>query len=281
MPLPLQLPVTLLYDHQSVDAVVEFINEALKSAGQQGEANLAGGADGAHPPAGDSDDSEAEDITGAAQRQPRSAGAASSDADGDRPSALLKTLRPPAAERPLFLAAPGVANAQSAYFSFSQFLQVGGVDLTAVEAAGQGFFSNACKVFETQRADADGGGTALRTSLLQGPRCACVTVRSRFPHRRKLVFLPPPDPPLQPVQWSSQPIYVLDKDNDLDVPALARRNAADMVRVQPEGPYLVGGHSYGGAVAMEIAMVLEGWGHTVGLVLVSRRGKAGGAAGSE
>lgn len=84
---------------------------------------------------------------------------------------------------------------------------------------------------------------------------------------------PPPLPLLSPPQWSSQPIYVLDKDNDLDVPALARRNAADMVRVQPEGPYLVGGHSYGGAVAMEVAMVLESWGHTVGLVLV-RAGEA-------
>lgn len=72
-----------------------------------------------------------------------------------------------------------------------------------------------------------------------------------------------------PLQWSSQPIYVLDKDNDLDVTALALQNASDMVRVQHEGPYLVGGHSYGGTVAMQIAMVLESWGHTVGLVLVS------------
>lgn len=39
---------------------------------------------------------------------------------------------------------------------------------------------------------------------------------------------------------------MLDKDNDLDVTALALVNAADIVRVQPEGPYLVGGHSYGG-----------------------------------
>lgn len=105
--------------------MVEFINETLKTGAQQAEADLAGDADVARPPAGGSDDSEVEDITGAAQRQPRSAGAASSDADADRPSELLKTLRPPAAARPLFLAAPGVANAQSAYFSFSQFLQVG------------------------------------------------------------------------------------------------------------------------------------------------------------
>lgn len=42
-----------------------------------------------------------------------------------RPSNLLKMLRPAPAARPLFLAAPGVANAQSAYFTFSSFLQVG------------------------------------------------------------------------------------------------------------------------------------------------------------
>jgi thioesterase domain-containing protein len=39
--------------------------------------------------------------------------------------------------------------------------------------------------------------------------------------------------------------------------------------VQPDGPYLIGGHSYGGTVVMEIAAVLESWGHDVGLVLVS------------
>ena len=89
------------------------------------------------------------------------------------------------------LAAPGVANAQSAYFSFSQFLQ-----------------------------------------------------------------------------WSDQPIYVLDKDNDLNIAQLARQNASDIVKVQPEGPYLLGGHSYGGAVAMEVAMVLESWGHEIGAVMV-------------
>jgi len=70
------------------------------------------------------------------------------------------------------------------------------------------------------------------------------------------------------MQWSTQPIYVLDKDNDLDLKALALQNAADIVLIQPEGPYLIGGHSYGGAVAVEIAMVLEGWGKEVGLVLV-------------
>jgi thioesterase domain-containing protein len=39
-------------------------------------------------------------------------------------------------------------------------------------------------------------------------------------------------------------------------------------QVQPEGPYLLGGHSYGGLVAMEVAAVLESWGHDVGLVII-------------
>lgn len=70
------------------------------------------------------------------------------------------------------------------------------------------------------------------------------------------------------LQWSDQPIYVLDKDNNLNIAQLARQNASDIVKVQPGGPYLLGGHSYGGAVAMEVAMVLESWGHEIGAVLV-------------
>lgn len=50
--------------------------------------------------------------------------------------------------------------------------------------------------------------------------------------------------------------------------SLARRNALDILAVQPEGPYLIGGHSYGGAVAMAIALLLEEWGHDVGLVII-------------
>lgn len=35
-----------------------------------------------------------------------------------------------------------------------------------------------------------------------------------------------------------------------------------------QGPYLLGGHSYGGTVAVEVALVLESWGKEVGLVLI-------------
>ena len=42
--------------------------------------------------------------------------------------------------------------------------------------------------------------------------------------------------------------------------------------MQPDGPYLLGGHSYGGAVAVEIALVLESWGRHVALVMVRAKG---------
>lgn len=114
-----QLPVTLLYDYQSVSAVVEYINGALtasaQAAAESGERATRAGSEGE---AG----SDVEDITGSVSRRAADA-AGPAGAAGDKPSELLKMLRPPQAPRPLFLAAPGVANAQSAYFSFSQFLQ--------------------------------------------------------------------------------------------------------------------------------------------------------------
>ena len=112
----------MLYDYQSVAAVVEYINGALTAGAEL----AADGGDGEAPTGPELDTySDVEDITATAQRQPRSKAAkeAAAEAAAVRPSELLKTLRPPPAQRPLFLAAPGVANAQSAYFSFSQFLQ--------------------------------------------------------------------------------------------------------------------------------------------------------------
>ena len=57
---------------------------------------------------------------------------------------------------------------------------------------------------------------------------------------------------------------MLDKDNDLTVSQLALRNAVDMVRVQPEGPYLVGGHSYGGAGGRDGVVVMRVGRHWMG-----------------
>ena len=174
--LGINLPVTLLYDYQTVNQLVGYIAGEIEAAGGK----LAKGQQ-------EVEDTE-EDWEQGAEIRPAAA------AVEDKPSELLKLLRAAPPSRPLFLAAPGVANAQSAYFAFAQFLS-----------------------------------------------------------------------------WSDQPIYVLEKDNDMDIVQLAQANAHDILKVQPEGPYLLGGHSYGGAVAMEIAMVLEEWGHEVGLVLVSGR----------
>ena len=102
----------------------------------------------------------------------------------------LRTLRG-AAVRPLFLAAPGVANGQSAYFSFVAHLS-----------------------------------------------------------------------------WSEQPIYTLEKDDSKTIEELAAVHVEDILRIQPRGPYLLGGHSYGGVVAMEVALQLERRGSQVGHVFV-------------
>lgn len=69
------------------------------------------------------------------------------------------------------------------------------------------------------------------------------------------------------MQWSDQPIYTLEKHH-LPIKDLAIVNAKDILLIQPEGPYLLGGHSYGGTVAIEIAMILESWGHEVEAVIV-------------
>lgn len=99
--LGLELPVTLLYDYQTIEDIVGYINSIVQTSDQTAGLETENLAD--------------EDLYGehraVAQAQPQV-------------SKLMKTLRPPAQDRPLFLAAPGVANAQSAYFSFSMFLQV-------------------------------------------------------------------------------------------------------------------------------------------------------------
>ena len=47
-----------------------------------------------------------------------------------------------------------------------------------------------------------------------------------------------------------------------------RRHLADLRRVQPHGPYLIGGHSFGGVVAYEIARHLRDAGEDVALLVV-------------
>jgi acyl carrier protein len=128
--LGMQLPVTLLYDYQSINAVVDYISEEVEKQAVKAGAPLAhNGLSQSLGDEGELTDDEGADAV-ARRRTSRALaavipGAASAAAgrDESRPSQLLKTLRPPAVNRPLFLAAPGVANAQSAYFSFSMFLQ--------------------------------------------------------------------------------------------------------------------------------------------------------------
>ena len=73
-----------------------------------------------------------------------------------------------------------------------------------------------------------------------------------------------------------QPFYALQRP-DLDgsdvtlttVEALATACIEEMRMVQPQGPYLVGGHCFGGAVAFEIAQQLQAQGEDLlGLVLI-------------
>jgi acyl-coenzyme A synthetase/AMP-(fatty) acid ligase/thioesterase domain-containing protein len=55
---------------------------------------------------------------------------------------------------------------------------------------------------------------------------------------------------------------------DWSIRATARRHVRSIRSVQPEGPYHVGGHSFGGLVALEIAHQLRGSGQDVDLLVV-------------
>ena len=55
---------------------------------------------------------------------------------------------------------------------------------------------------------------------------------------------------------------------DRSVEACARRYVTDMRAIQPVGPYLLGGHSFGGLVAFEMASRLEAAGETVALLAI-------------
>ncbi|HZF10003.1 MAG TPA: amino acid adenylation domain-containing protein [Thermoanaerobaculia bacterium] len=66
-----------------------------------------------------------------------------------------------------------------------------------------------------------------------------------------------------------QPFYALQSnggENGHGVEELARRYLAEVLAAQPEGPYSLGGHSFGGVVAYEMARQLEAQGRTVALL---------------
>ncbi|MFF2556829.1 beta-ketoacyl synthase N-terminal-like domain-containing protein [Nocardia sp. NPDC058058] len=56
--------------------------------------------------------------------------------------------------------------------------------------------------------------------------------------------------------------------DELTVRELAARNISEMRRVQPDGPYRVGGYSFGGNVAFEMAIQLEAAGQEVADVVI-------------
>jgi thioesterase domain-containing protein/3-oxoacyl-(acyl-carrier-protein) synthase/acyl carrier protein len=163
--LEVKLPATLLYDCQTVDAIAEAVIDL------EGEKKK-------NAPRGSSNGKER----------------SSQGIDKEKlelavnPTPTVKTLRG-SVHRPLFLAAPGVANGQSAYFSFMSHLA-----------------------------------------------------------------------------YCDQPIYTLEKDNAFTIAELAARHVEDILKIQPFGPYLIGGHSYGGVVAIETAIQLEQAGREIGAV---------------
>ena len=65
-----------------------------------------------------------------------------------------------------------------------------------------------------------------------------------------------------------QPIYTLERDEETPWPELCVRHAEQVRAVQPQGPYLLGGHSLGGLLALETAVVLEASGCEVGAIFL-------------
>ena len=72
-----------------------------------------------------------------------------------------------------------------------------------------------------------------------------------------------------------QPVYAFHAHGlerkavpDWSVGAIARRNLLELRRIQPHGPYRLGGHSFGGLVAVEMAHRLRSAGEEVEILLV-------------
>jgi amino acid adenylation domain-containing protein len=79
--------------------------------------------------------------------------------------------------------------------------------------------------------------------------------------------------PLVRLLDADQPVYglhlttaLIASSRRVRIPALARRYVDDILRAQPDGPYLLGGFSFGGIMAVEIAHQLEERGREVALI---------------
>ena len=74
--------------------------------------------------------------------------------------------------------------------------------------------------------------------------------------------------PDQPLYTFESPFLDPVPPQIFGLPALARRYVDDLVEAFPEGPYLLGGYSFGGVLAFEMARALLDLGHEVGLLIV-------------
>jgi thioesterase domain-containing protein len=73
----------------------------------------------------------------------------------------------------------------------------------------------------------------------------------------------------------NQPFYGLEapgldgqSEPILEIPEMAGHYLKELRRIQPDGPYLLGGHSFGGLVAFEMAQQLSRQGHEVALLAI-------------
>ncbi|MBW4506986.1 MAG: amino acid adenylation domain-containing protein [Scytonematopsis contorta HA4267-MV1] len=70
------------------------------------------------------------------------------------------------------------------------------------------------------------------------------------------------------------PFYALEHSPEQNLPEItsvektAYRYLQEILKIQPNGPYLLGGHCYGGVLAFEMAQQLQRQGQTVGLLVV-------------
>ena len=88
--------------------------------------------------------------------------------------------------------------------------------------------------------------------------------------RRRFMLLPP-----STVPGNGPAIYGLQAEgldggpiNHPDIPSMATYYLSEMRRVQPHGPYLLGGYSFGGFVAFEMAHRLYAAGEEVALLVL-------------
>jgi acyl-CoA synthetase (AMP-forming)/AMP-acid ligase II/thioesterase domain-containing protein len=66
----------------------------------------------------------------------------------------------------------------------------------------------------------------------------------------------------------SQPFYSFQSPDEPTVERMAGRCLRDLIRIQPRGPYYVGGFSFGALLAMELASRLRDQGEVVGRVIL-------------